>query len=182
MALEQYDMVLEQLEGGSLGLLFTGGSLPQQGVGAPIEQRKTVTQYPGSSETSTQFMGSTDGDIQLSGMWRDEFAGVEGYALEQVNVARALVSQGLRCRLVWGPYLTREGWVKMVEPTYNRPERIQYRITFEVDVSQETSVDLVDVEPVQYDVAIGLQEVIEAVEDAVEVAGTLSTVAQAVLL
>jgi phage protein U len=182
MALESYDVVIQQLEGGTLALLLTGDDLPEQGVSAGVEQRLTTTQYPGSSEKSTQFMGSTDGDIQLSGYWRDEHKGLEGHALSQLNTARALCSQGYRCELVWGPYLVREGWLKAVEPSYDRPDVIRYRLTFMVDRSQETQVELRETaaELGQYDAALGLLELLAAAEDAATAAAAIYTVAQAV--
>ena len=182
MPLEAYDVVIQQLEGSGLALLLSGADLPEQGVPAGLEQRLTTTQYPGRSEKSTQFMGSTDGDIQLSGYWRDEHQGLEGHALTQLNKARALVSQGYRCELVWGPYLVREGWLKAVEPSYDRPDIIRYRLTFMVDRSQDAQVELRETaaELGQYDAAQGLQELLAAAEAAATAASTISNFAQAV--
>lgn len=183
MPLESYDVVIQQVAGpNGLALLLTGGDLPQEGLDAPTEQRLVSTQYPGSSKKSTQNMGVAEGDIVLTGHFRDEHAGIEGWALAQVKKARSLVAQGYACELVWGPYLVRRGHLREVTPTFLRPFDIGYRLVFHVSESEESEVALreIEAETTQLDVLELLRDLVAQGEDVLAALAALKTILQAV--
>ena len=103
------------------------------------EQRAVQTWYPGSQKASVQVMGTKEDPIILEGRW-DDPAGTLIPALGagvRIALARGLMQGQNLCQLLWGSVIIRQGRVKRVSILYQKTDRTEFRIVFEVDQANE---------------------------------------------
>ena len=119
-------------------LTFGGRNRPKP-IRVSGQQRSVQTWYPGSGKASVQVMGTEEDPIWLEGRWDDPFGTInpaQGAGV-RIAVARGLMAGQSLCQLLWGPTIVRQGRVKRVEILYQRANRTEFRILFEVDQANE---------------------------------------------
>ena len=132
-------VVIQELAFPFRNLTLGGRSRPKP-VRVGAEQKAVKTWYPGASKASVQVMGVREDDIVLEGRWDDPL----GTILPQINPfgagTRAKLARGLMegqnlCTMFWGTTIVVQGRVGRFEILYQKANRTDYRIVFEVDQS-----------------------------------------------
>lgn len=122
--------------------LTLGGRTRPKPIRVGSEQQSVQTWYPGAGKASTQVMGVREDPITMEGRWDDPL----GTILPQVNPfgagTRVKLARGLQqgqnlCQLMWGSTIVRQGRIKRFEVLYQKANRTDYRIVFEVDQANE---------------------------------------------
>lgn len=103
------------------------------------EQKAIQTWYPGTTKASVQVMGTREDPIIMEGRWDDPAGTLNPVQGSRVRIATArglMVGQNL-CQLLWGTTIVRQGRLARFEVLYQRTNRVEYRIVFEVDQANE---------------------------------------------
>jgi len=142
-------IIIRELEGQRREVVLAGTDLPEQGLEVGGALRTVRTHYPGSRRASTQVLGTEESDLELQGLFRDDWAGFAGWALAQMGALRALYTGQRYCELAWGETLVRRGYVKRAVFVLHREAVVGYRLVFEVAEADEAEV----VSPVEFETA-----------------------------
>lgn len=164
-------VIIQELAVPFRNLTLAGRSMPKP-VRVGAEQHAIQTWYPGAGKASAQVMGVREDPLILEGRWDDP----AGTLLPQINpfgagtrakLARGLMEGQALCQLLWGTTIVVQGRVKRFEILYQKANRTDYRIVFEVDQSNSptalTPLPILNIDPAR----------LIAVAAAVAVAGSI---------
>lgn len=130
-------VILRELTGQRREVVFEASAVPAGGFDVGGTLRTVRTHYPGTRVASTQVMGTEEDDIELRGVLRDSWTGVDGGAEATVAALRAIFLARRYCELAWGESLVRRGYLKRLVATPHRDGVWDFRIVFEVAESDE---------------------------------------------
>lgn len=118
-------------------ITLAGRDKPEQPILVAGQQRATTTNYPGSSRTSVQVLGTSEEPIILRGWFADPLSIVDGGARTRMALLRGLMQGQNPCTLTWGHTIVRTGRVERCEFSIYRRNKVRYEITFAVDQPDE---------------------------------------------
>jgi hypothetical protein len=152
-------ITISELTGAKRVIALTGGGLPKQGAAWGGTQRVITTWYPGNGTEATQHvLGPTEKPTEWNGIWRtnilyrtpatfsDPEVGitqiVDAFTLKEVM--ESIFRGGALLSVIWGTVvkhgpdvdaepkvITREGRATDWEFTYDRPDDITWRVSFD---------------------------------------------------
>ncbi len=176
-------LIISELDGEFRVLTLQRATMPRKGVDVGVKLRSVSTRYPGSSQASTQILGTEDMDITFEGTLRDVQMGRAGAALSDAALMESMCRAQRFCSLQWGTTVVRRGYLKEVVPRYHRENWIEYKIVFEVAESDEATVILKDFVPVDTSQSLWAK-LVQGIDDAAALAKTaigVNNVGRAVL-
>jgi len=152
-------ITVAELTGAKRTITLTGGGLPTQGAAWGGTQRVITTWYPGNGTEATQHvLGPTEKPTEWNGIWRTNvlyrtpavFADTDGQVTSIVDaftlkeVVESMFRGGALLSVIWGTVvkhgenvaaetktIVREGRATDWEFTYDRPDDITWRVSFD---------------------------------------------------
>lgn len=168
-------LVITELDGEKRVLTLERATLPRKGVDAGMRLRSVSTKYPGSSQASTQILGTEDSDITFEGLLRDIQMGQAGLALAATALMESIFRGQRFCQVAWGTTLVRRGYIKEFVPRYHRESWIEYKLVFEVAESDAATVVVKDFVPVDTKQTLWAK-LVQGIDDAAALAKSATVV------
>jgi hypothetical protein len=132
---------IELQRGQAPGIIsLTGRALPYRPIIFSGKQRVKTTWYPGNPNATQQVMGPTEDPTTLNGMWKDRFLGdgqarALGVLFDNIRRSGSEIEMtwgaGVLGGIVFGPQITRRGLISNAEFTFDRPQDVAFKLTFD---------------------------------------------------
>lgn len=126
-------LVIEQLAGARRRVELDADDLPDQGAESGVEQRVQTRWAPGAAEPVVQVLGPRHLPMTLRGLWDDAATRYEDVR-SLVETMTAIVTDGVRVRLVWGEVWRREGLILRFTPRWDLESMVGWEL--ELDTHQ----------------------------------------------